>query len=337
MNEMDFTELVGNIAMVILLGTIAYKLFMVKLDPSQLKGLLLWVGAIVIGVWAIKILPKDPVATLDMSGCQSFENWTECNGWPIFMSFFADFARSFGDSITRLVTFGPQMAATLAGLWFAVRITNGRYFDAEGVWKTTLGVIFILIMVIYLPWIFRSISEKITELSGMEGTFQAGRSNLSSYLSAVESYKAASKAYSSSVFDFPYYAFVAVLWVALLVPTLVGVVAYVAQLLVLYGVPFSILLVVFTQWQDLSLPFLLILRVALASIIKGLTWMVVAKIEPPSAIPSNEFEAVSLGLDMWGHLGHIAGFAAIYGASGYVLYKFILGPAIQTLFNPRSS
>lgn len=171
----ELTDTIGQFAVLVLMLTIGIKLWFARLDERAFKDLLKFLCVVVFGVWLIKLMPRDIVQPLDMSGCDTFDNWTECSGWPIFMSPLATLGRYVGDTLVKLVTFGPQLAGFLAALYYVMRVNTGRFKDAEGVWKTTVGVLLIFATVLYLPWISKEANAIVSKIFGLGETFDQGQ------------------------------------------------------------------------------------------------------------------------------------------------------------------
>lgn len=332
----ELTDTLGQFATLILVITILIKVWMSRLSASEFKSLLKFLAAVVFGVWLIGKFPRSPVLTENIGECQTFSNWSECGGWPIFSSLIIDTSEAVGTTLTNLLTFGPQIAGFLAALYFIMRINVGGYKSAEGVWKTTLGILLILAIIIYLPWIASEFNEIIVNMSNLKDTYDSGRDNFHNYLTSLEKFERATDEHSGAIIDLPFWGLKFLIWLLLLIPSLVSAMAYLAQLAILYGVPFSLFLAIFTRWQDLSTPVTLVIRYSLISVIKAFTWTTVSTISIPEIEITDKYGMMDLGMAMWGELPKLMIFALVFLVAGWILKRFVIGPAFTDIFNPRS-
>lgn len=330
----ELTDILGQLAVLILMLTIFIKVWSSKLSMEEFQSLLKFLAAVVFGMWLIKKFPSRSILEAGFEGCSSFGGWEECGGWPIFEGSIASLARVVGHSIEGLLTFGTPIAGFLAALYFIMRINLGGYKTPVGVWKTTLGVLLILTCITHLTWIAGQFNEIIITLSNLGDSYQEGRENFKLYMSSLEQFNKASNEFSTSVLNLPLWILKAAVYLLLLIPSVVSSVAYVAQLAILYGVPFSFFLAVFTKWQDLSSPVLLVIRYALISVIKAFTWTTLAIVEVPTIDGSSgQFWDLTT---LWSQLPKLFLFTLIFLVAGWILKRFIITPAFTDIFNPRS-
>lgn len=293
-------------------------------------------AAVVFGVWFINQVPVSSSTDSVISDCQSHSNWRECGGWPIFESNIGGLANGVGSVLGDLLTFGPTIAGFLAALYFIMRINMGGYKTPQDVWKTTLGIILIMVTITHLGWIAREFNAIIIDLSNLEDDFASGRANFETYMASLEQFRKASDQYSTSIINLPMWALKAVTYLLLFIPSLVSTIAYLSQLVILYGVPFSFFLAIFTRWQDLSTPISLIIRYAFISVIKAFTWTTLATVEVESIDVSSEHLLVDLGMNLWSQVPKLILFTLIFIVAGWILKRFVITPAFTNIFNPRS-
>lgn len=332
--QFDLTAVLGQFTGLVLMITIAVKLIETRLSADKIVGLLRYIVAIVFCVWIVGLLPKTN-ATSELAGCIKFESWRECGGWPIFQDLLGGLAQSLGDSLLSLLSFSPEISGFLAAIYFAMRVNMGHYASDKDVFKTALGILLIMSLILYLPWVSAEFNEMVLWISNLSDEMSKGRENLHIYFSNIETYRLAASRYSPSIIDYGYYSFRISLWVLTVIPSIVGTMAFLGQLIILYGVPFCIFQAIFTAQQNLETPVSLIIRYAGIAIVKALTWAAVSTISVDSLDTiENSIDYMTYTLNMWNGLSELALFSGIYLVAGVCLFVFILTPAITDIFNP---